>query len=217
MEKNENHEYACGRPFYRLRANGNMRMKTINILVVGVGGQGVVAASDIISDMALSKGFDVKKSEIHGMSQRGGVVSSYVRFGERVSSPLPSGNDIDYILSFEEMEALRAAGSMNRDTKVIINTHRIKPASMAITKQEYPDVKVLLKHEKSYFLEATQEAEKLGNEKVVNSLMVGALCAFLDFSEEDFKAALAKRVKKFIDENIAAFKKGKELVKNYVL
>jgi indolepyruvate ferredoxin oxidoreductase beta subunit len=192
-------------------------MKTVNILVVGVGGQGIVAASDIIADMALSKGHDVKKSEIHGMSQRGGVVSSYVRFGDSVASPIPFDGSIDFILSFEEMEALRWAGHMSHDTKVIINTHRIKPVTLALTKQEYPDVKGNLKHDKTFYLDATTEAKKIGSEKVVNSLMVGALCAFTEFSEEDFKASLTKRVKKFIDENIAAFKKGKEMVENYVL
>lgn len=192
-------------------------MKTVNILVVGVGGQGVVAASDIISDMALAKGHDVKKSEIHGMSQRGGVVSSYVRFGDAISSPMPPGGDIDYILSFEEMEALRCTAFMNENTSVIVNTLKIRPASFAFTKQEYPDVKALIKHDKTYYLDATGEAKKIGNEKVVNSFMVGALCAFLDFSEDDFRASLVKRVKKYTQENMAAFKKGKEMVKGYVL
>jgi indolepyruvate ferredoxin oxidoreductase beta subunit len=192
-------------------------MKTVNILVVGVGGQGVVAASDIISDMAMARGFDVKKSEIHGMSQRGGVVSSYVRFGDKISSPMPFDDDIDYILSFEEMEALRWTGHMNKDTRVVVNLHRINPVTLALTKQEYPDVKMHLKNDRTYYLDGSGEAKKLGNEKVVNSLMVGALCAFLDFSAEEFREALIKRVKKYTEENMAAFIKGKEMVKSYVL
>ena len=156
-------------------------------------------------------------SEIHGMSQRGGVVSSYVRFGDKISSPLPFDDEIDFILSFEEMEALRCKNQMNKDTKVIINMHKIKPMTLVLSKQEYPDVKSGLNHDKTFYLDGTGESKKLGSEKVVNSFMVGALCAFVDFSEDDFKSSLTKRVKKFIDENMAAFKKGKEMVKNYVL
>ncbi len=192
-------------------------MKTVNILVVGVGGQGVVAASDIISDMALARGFDVKKSEIHGMSQRGGAVSSFVRYGEHIASPLPYKNDMDFIISFEEMEALRWSDHVNEGTKIIVNTLKIKPASLAISKLEYPDVKALLKGAHVYYLDGTGEAKKTGNEKVVNSFMIGAMCAFNDFTADDFNAALTKRVKKYTEENMAAFNKGKEMVKNYVL
>lgn len=192
-------------------------MKTVNILVVGVGGQGVVAASDIISDMALAKGFDVKKSEVHGMSQRGGVVSSFVRYGGRINSPLPLKTEVDFILSFEEMEALRWSDHVNENTKIIVNTLRIKPASLAISKQEYPDIKTQLKGAHVYYLDGTGESKKLGNEKVVNSFMIGALCAFNEFTPDDFHAALVKRVKKYTEENMAAFNKGKELVKSYVL
>jgi indolepyruvate ferredoxin oxidoreductase beta subunit len=192
-------------------------LKTVNILVVGVGGQGVVAASDIISDMALAKGFDVKKSEIHGMSQRGGAVSSFVRYGEHIASPLPYKNDVDFIISFEEMEALRWSDHVKEGTKIIVNTLKIKPASLAISKQEYPDVKAQLKGAHIYYLDGTGEAKKIGNEKVVNSIMIGAMCAFNDFTADDFHAALTKRVKKYTEENMAAFNKGKEMVKNYVL
>jgi indolepyruvate ferredoxin oxidoreductase beta subunit len=192
-------------------------MKNINILVAGVGGQGIVAASDIIADMALSRGYDVKKSEIHGMSQRGGVVSSFVRFGEKVYSPMPFRGDIDFILCFEEMEAVRWADHINDSTVVIVNSHRIKPATLSGIKEGYPGAKESIMHAKLYVIDGTAEAKKLGNEKVVNSLMVGAMNYFLDFKDEEFYAALSRRVKKFIDENRSAYIKGKEMVKHYVL
>ncbi|HNZ30388.1 MAG TPA: 2-oxoacid:acceptor oxidoreductase family protein, partial [Candidatus Goldiibacteriota bacterium] len=94
--------------------------KIMNILLVGVGGQGIVSSSDIISDMALAKGHDVKKSEIHGMSQRGGVVYSFVRYGDKVYSPLPLKEEVDFLASFEEMEILRWQDYINPSTKVIV-------------------------------------------------------------------------------------------------
>jgi indolepyruvate ferredoxin oxidoreductase, beta subunit len=182
--------------------------KNINILITGVGGQGIVAASDILADMALAKGFDVKKSEIHGMSQRGGVVYSFVRFGKKVYSPTPFKNDVDFLVSFEEMETLRWGEYINPKTKVIVNTLRIKPAMM---KSDYPDVKTLLKHPHIKYIDAVNEAKKAGNEKTVNSIMLGALCGHLDFTEADFREAISKRLKKYIDENITAFCAGREL------
>jgi indolepyruvate ferredoxin oxidoreductase beta subunit len=167
--------------------------------------------------MALSRGYDVKKSEIHGMSQRGGVVSSFVRFGEKVYSPLPFRDDIDYILCFEEMEAVRWADHINDSTVVIVNSHRIKPATLSGIKEGYPGAKESIQHPKLYVIDGTAEAKKLGNEKVVNSLMVGALNYFLDFKDEEFYTALSRRVKKYIDENRSAYIKGKEMVKHDVL
>ncbi|MCE5301270.1 MAG: indolepyruvate oxidoreductase subunit beta [Spirochaetia bacterium] len=192
-------------------------MKATNILIVGVGGQGIVAASDIIADMALTKGLDVKKSEIHGMSQRGGVVSSFVRYGEKIYSSIPFRDEIDFILSFEEMESIRAAEYINNDTIVIVNTQRIKPATLHSITEGYPDAKTSIKHDRLYLIDAIGEAKKTGNEKVVNSLMIGALSYFLHFDEADFMVSLQKRVKKMPDENRTAYNKGKELVKNYVL
>jgi len=187
--------------------------KITNILLVGVGGQGIVSSSDIISDMALSKGHDVKKSEIHGMSQRGGVVYSFVRFGDKVYSPLPLKEEVDFIASFEEMEILRWQDYINPKTKVIVNTQQIKPASFAFTKQEYPDVKGVFKHQHVKYIDAIAAAKEGGNIKFVSSVMTGALCAYLDFNENDFREAFTKRVGKYTDENVKAFLKGKESVK----
>jgi indolepyruvate ferredoxin oxidoreductase, beta subunit len=188
-------------------------LKTINILLAGVGGQGIVSASDILADMALARGYDVKKSEIHGMSQRGGVVSSFVRFGDEISSPIPFKEEIDYIVSFEEMESLRWPDYINENTKVIVNLKRIKPATLADVKAGYPDAKTGIKTKNAYFLEASEEAKKIGNEKVESSVMLGALCSFIGFKEAEFEVSLKKKMKKYIAENMAAFKKGEEFVR----
>jgi indolepyruvate ferredoxin oxidoreductase beta subunit len=186
---------------------------TVNILLVGVGGQGIVSSSDIISDMALARGFDVKKSEIHGMSQRGGVVYSYVRYGKKVHSPLPQAEDINYIASFEEMEILRWEDYINKETKVIVNTQQIKPATLARLKMEYPDVQGLLKHEHVKYIDAVAAAKNIGNEKFVSSVMTGALCTNLGFTEDEFRASFSGRVGKYIEENIKAFNTGREMAK----
>jgi indolepyruvate ferredoxin oxidoreductase, beta subunit len=188
-------------------------MKTVSILLAGVGGQGIVSASDILADMALARGYDVKKSEVHGMSQRGGVVSSFVRYGDKIHSPIPFKDEIDYIVSFEEMEALRFEEYVNPATKVFVSLKRIKPAPLAGEETAYPDVKTALKTKNAWFIEASKEAKKAGNEKVESSVMLGALCVFAGFKETEFEAALRKRMKKYIPENITAFKKGEELVK----
>jgi indolepyruvate ferredoxin oxidoreductase beta subunit len=188
-------------------------LKTVNILLAGVGGQGIVSASDILADMAIAGGYDVKKSEIHGMSQRGGVVSSFVRFGDKIHSPIPFKGDIDYLVSFEEMESLRWPDYINESTKVIVNMKRIKPSTLADLKTGYPDARAGLKAKNTYFLEASEEAKKIGNEKVESSVMLGALCTFLGFKEEIFRAALEKKMTRYVNENMAAFKKGEELVR----
>jgi indolepyruvate ferredoxin oxidoreductase beta subunit len=188
-------------------------MKTINILFAGVGGQGIVSASDILADMALCRGYDVKKSEVHGMSQRGGVVSGFVRYGDKVYSPIPLSSEINYLVSFEEMETLRFAGQINPGTTVIVNMKKIKPAALAAGSGVYPDVKSGLKNVKAYFLEASEEAKKLGSEKVEGSVMLGALCSFLGFEDAEFKISLDLRMKKYTEENLKAFSRGKELVK----
>ncbi len=191
---------------------------TIDILIVGVGGQGIVSASDIISDIAMSRGLDVKKSEIHGMSQRGGVVHSFVRLGKKVASPMPEKNNIDYFLSFELMEALRWKDHITEKTEVVVNTQQITPIGMYLNgAAPYPEVRKALNHKKTYFINGTEEAESLGDIRALNSIMTGALCKFLNYEATEFKTAFEKRVGKAVEMNIAAFKKGKELVKNGIL
>jgi indolepyruvate ferredoxin oxidoreductase, beta subunit len=187
-------------------------MEKYNILLAGVGGQGIVLASDVISDMLLDRGFDVKKSEIHGMSQRGGVVSSFIRAAEKVHSPVPSRSEITHIASFEEMEMIRWVPWMNSETFAVANTLRIKPAPLK-SMEDYPDAKQLLAGRKIKFIDASDEAKKCGDARLLSSVMAGAVCAGLGFTAGEYRAALKNRLKKLIDENCAAFERGKELVK----
>ena len=109
-----------------------------NILLVGVGGQGIILVSDIMALAFMKKGYDVKKSEVHGMAQRGGSVSSHVRFGSKVFSPLIKEKKADFLLAFEEMEALRYLNFINSETKIILNKHRVNPPAVSLGMAEYP-------------------------------------------------------------------------------
>jgi len=191
--------------------------KIINILFAGVGGQGIVSASDIIAEIAMAQGLDVKKSEIHGMSQRGGVVHSFIRAGEKVYSPLPPKDDIDLFVAMEQMEALRWRDHINDNTAVIVNTQKITPLSIYYTNQTYPDVKNKLKHDKTYYINGIEEAEQIGDARVLNSLMIGALSYFTGYTQAQFKDAFIKHVNKNLEKNLQAFDRGKDLVKNDVL
>jgi len=183
----------------------------MNILLTGVGGQGIVSASDIISDMAMNRGYDVKKSEIHGMSQRGGVVYSYVRYGEKVNSPIPHKDEIDYLVSFEEMEALRWSDYINPATIVFVSTKHIKPITLTLSNKDYPEVQSVLNSPNIKYIDAETAARNAGSQKFVSSVMAGALCAKLGFDEKEFRASFEKRVGKFIEENVIAFNKGREM------
>ena len=187
-------------------------MKTINMLLAGVGGQGIVLASDVISDMLLNRGYDVKKSEIHGMSQRGGVVSSFIRAAEKVYSPVPSRSEITHIASFEEMEMMRWIPWMNNSTFAVANRLKIKPAPLK-SMQDYPDAEKILEGRNVKFIAAADEAKKIGDARLLSSVMAGAVCSRLSFTSDEFRTALKSRLKKLIDENTAAFERGKELVK----
>ncbi len=190
---------------------------SINILLAGVGGQGIVSASDIIAEIFLSRGLDVKKSEIHGMSQRGGVVHSFIRAGEKVYSPLPPKDSVGLIVAMEQMEALRWRGYTSKETTLIVNTQKITPVSMHYTGQVYPDVKKELKQNRVYYINGVEEAAKTGDPRVLNSIMIGALSYFTGFSGIEFGEAFGRHVNRNTEKNLQAFNKGKELVKNDVL
>jgi len=187
-----------------------------NILLVGVGGQGIILASEILSDTILSAGVDVKKSEIHGMSQRGGSVFTHVRFGERVYSPTIPMGEVDILVAFEKLEALRWIHYLKPKGKLIINNLELPPISTNFD-FSYPTniIEKIQKYDVNFFLaDAFFEAQTLGNEKVVNSVLMGALAGLLDFDKTLWEAAVQKRVpQKTIDINIQAFRKGLEMCK----
>ncbi len=189
-------------------------MSVRSILLAGVGGQGIVRASDIISMALMAAGHDVKKSEVHGMAQRGGCVTSHVRYGEKVYSPISQKGDIDILVSFEKMETLRYLDYMKSEGAVIINDEEIYPPSVNLGRDEYPrNVNEIVSR---YFkeikiLKATEIAAKVGNFRTVNSVMIGALSSYLDIGMVVWERVFNKSFpEKLVKVNLEAFHIGRE-------
>lgn len=189
-----------------------MESKTMSLLVSGVGGQGVLVAADIISEVAVRAGMDAKKSEVHGVAQRLGAVVSHVRYGKRVYSPLGKTGDIDFLVAFEELEALRYAHWVKPKGTIIVNEQKIMPTLFPGDTRSYPDgIIEFLK--KKYFslvvVPAYKMALELGNIRVINIIMCGALSKFLEFEEKVWTEVISQYVPpKLIDLNLQAFKRG---------
>lgn len=188
--------------------------KTVNVLIVGVGGQGIVLAGEILAQAALEDGLDVKKSEIHGMSQRGGSVTSHVRFGERVFSPVIPAGQTDLLLAFELLEGLRYATHARRQGLILLNTQKILPAPVLAGAAEYPeDVEAKLR-ENSFRVVAVnglELAKQAGHPLTVNVALLGAASVHLPLSDEAWQKALERHVKpNFLEVNKKAFLLGKE-------
>jgi len=188
---------------------------TKNILIVGVGGQGVILASNILTEVALMRGFDVKKNEAHGQSQRSGSVPSHIRYGKKVHSPIILPGEADIILSFEELEALRWAHYLKPGGKIIVNKQRIYPPSVTSGMDKYPeDVVCILRKEKMDVMEidGMEVANRIGNPLVVSTILLGVISNFLDFPEKIWISAITKLVpEKHRNMNIKAFQEGKKL------
>lgn len=188
--------------------------KTTNILIVGVGGQGVLLASEVLSEAAMRSNLDVKKSEVHGMSQRGGVVSSHIRIAEKVHSPLIDHGNADFLMAFETAEGLRALDWLKPDGIVISSLTRLVPPITTTGDFNYPDdpaemIRGKIKNAK--ILDADKIAMELGNPRLVNTILLGVLSTSLDMSEEIWIETIKRRVpKKFVDLNLEAFKAGQE-------
>ena len=192
-------------------------MKDINILIVGVGGQGTLLASVLLGGLAMKHGMDVKLSEVHGMAQRGGSVVTHVRMSENpVCAPLIDKGCADIILAFEQLEALRYLDYLKPGGKIFVNVQKIMPMTVLTGSAKYPDGSVELLESKSAdvtAVDALAVAEELGNIKTVNVIMMGVLSHALDFSERDWMHVIEENVKpKFIEINKAAFEKGRALV-----
>lgn len=187
-----------------------------NILLVGVGGQGTILASKILTSGLMEAGYDVKMSEIHGMSQRGGNVSTQVRYGKEVESPIVGKGSADVIVAFERMEALRWLEYLKIGGKMVINDFAIQPAPVNLGAAEYPaDIIELLKSKAEVTtLKAGEIAGELGNPKAMNIVLLGALVkAIGGLDDVDWDKYIAANVKpKFKELNIEAFRKGYELV-----
>jgi len=187
-------------------------MNTKTIIICGVGGQGILLASDVLSEVLIEADFDVKKSEVHGMSQRGGDVISTVRYGEKVNSPIVGEEEADYILAFEKLEALRTLKFLKDKGKLIINDYRWDPLPVATGTFEYPKdiVERISKITKNYKLvNAIKVAAELGNIRVANVYLLGVLAQQMDVDKETWKKVIKDRVpEKAIDINLKAFDRG---------
>jgi len=193
-----------------------MFQNRFDILIVGVGGQGVLLASEIISQVAMDSGLDVKKSEVHGMAQRGGVVSSHVKIAPKVYSPVIFKGQADVLISFEQAEALRAVDWLKKDGLTITSRTRLVPAIVTSSKEySYPDDAVAAlqaKVARTIPVDADNLARELGDPRLVNTLLLGVLSNYLPFSKDQWIEAIRKRVKaKFVEVNVAAFERGRQI------
>lgn len=189
-------------------------MATKNIMIVGVGGQGTLLASKLLGRLLLEKGFDVKVSEVHGMSQRGGSVVTYVRYGEKVYSPIIDKGEADFIVSFEELEAARWTEYLRGDGVIITNTQQVNPMPVITGAAEYPSgliEKIDALGLNVAAFDALSPASQAGSAKAVNLVLMGKLSCYFDFSVDDWMAAIEKSVpEKFIEMNKKAFLLGRE-------
>lgn len=185
----------------------------MNIMVVGVGGQGTLLTSRIIGKTALNAGWDVKLSEVHGMAQRGGSVVTFVRFGKKVYEPVCEEGSVDILISFERLEALRYAHFLKPDGVMIVNDTRIDPMTVVIGAAKYPEgiLEGLTKDHKLYTVDGGAIAKELGNSKVLNTVVLGLAAKHIGFSEEEWLETLKATVpQKTVDINVKAFKAGYE-------
>lgn len=196
-------------------------MKTVNVSLVGVGGQGIILTADILAKTAAIAGFDVKKSEIHGMSQRGGSVTSQVRFGASVASPIIQEGTADVLVAFDKLEALRNAGILAKDGVAFVNDLYLVPVTVSSGQQppvDDLDGKVRKAFKQLVLVDAMKIAtEEVGNARTMNMVIAGALSAFCPFKEEQWMQALAEMLTgpkaKLLEVNQKAFRLGRASVK----
>ncbi|MBQ1961966.1 MAG: indolepyruvate oxidoreductase subunit beta [Clostridia bacterium] len=185
-----------------------------NIMIVGVGGQGTLLASRILGNVIIGQGFDVKVSEVHGMSQRGGSVVTYVKYGESVSAPIIDNGEADVILAFERLEAMRALPFLKEGGTIIVNDRAIDPMPVITGAAEYPDgiIDDLKKAANVISVDALEKAAQAGSIKAVNVVLLGILSNSFDFPEEKWIEALEASVpEKFLELNKKAFALGRAI------
>lgn len=191
-------------------------MQTKNIMIVGVGGQGTLLASKLLGRLLLSKNYDVKVSEVHGMSQRGGSVVTYVRYGDRVNSPIIDKGEADVIVSFELLEAARWTEYLRKDGTIVTNIQQTNPMPVITGAAEYPENlcdKIRAEGINLDAMDALSLAEKAGTAKAVNLVLMGRLSKYFDFTQEEWMDAIEKSVpEKFLEINKKAFNLGRETI-----
>ena len=186
---------------------------TNNIMIVGVGGQGSLLASKLLGYLLLNEGYDVKVSEVHGMSQRGGSVVTYVRFGEKVYSPVIDRGEADFIVSFEKLEAARYVEYLKKGGRIVVNTQEIDPMPVITGAASYPENLIEKMEEKGITVDAMDclsLAEEAGSSKAVNLVLMGRLSKYFDIPEEKWLNAIEQCVPaKFVEMNKKAFALGR--------
>jgi len=196
-----------------------MKNKTMNLLVSGVGGQGVILISELIARAAIDSGYDAKKSEVHGAAQRGGPVVSHIRFGKKVNSPLCWRGQADILLAFERLEALRWAYYLKKGGLIILDDHEIRPAQF-VEKVEYPENVVPFLESKgftTYHFDCTTIAHQLGNTRASNIVLLGFASKLIELDEDNWMRALKENIpEKLYTVNEKAFYKGREMYENEI-
>ena len=190
-----------------------MENKVTNIMIVGVGGQGALLASKTLGQVLLDAGYDVKVSEVHGMSQRGGSVVTYVRYGKKVYSPIIDKGQADYVVSFELLEAARYTEYLKEGGRIVVNTQQIDPMPVITGAAKYPENLVEKMTEEGFKVDAMDclsLAKEAGSTKSVNIVLMGRLSKYMDFQEEAWLKAIEKLVKpQFLEMNKKAFSLGR--------
>ncbi len=192
-----------------------MKEKCLNIVIVGVGGQGSLLTSKILAELAKAKNLVVKVSEVHGMAQRGGSVITHVRFGQEVHAPLVASGDADYLLAFEPLEAARSLPYLKQDGQLIVSSQRISPMPVLTGAAEYPEEpyqSLVSASQAVQALDAHRLAVEAGSFKAVNIVLLGVLSRHLDFTEQDWLDAITACVPpRTLEVNLKAFKAGRSL------
>ena len=187
-------------------------MSVKSILIAGVGGQGTLLASRVLGNTALNRGFDVKVSEVHGMSQRGGSVVTYVRYGEQVASPVILEGEADIILAFEQLESARYINCLKKGGTIIVNTQQIDPMPVITGAMQYPEHLTEAIQEKGLNVlafNALRLAQEAGSPKAVNVVMIGAMAKYLELDKEIWLESIKATVPpKFFELNLKAFELG---------
>ncbi|MFA5479386.1 MAG: indolepyruvate oxidoreductase subunit beta [Candidatus Muiribacteriota bacterium] len=189
-----------------------------NILLSGVGGQGIITMSKIITYALFKNGFDVKKSEIHGLSQRGGSVTSMIRYGEKVWSPVIPDNNADYVISLEKVETLRYTNLYSSDTSIIINNLELKPITVTAGKFDYPEnIEKILSDNGFSNIHTVNAVEKsikhFNSQRFSNIILVGCFSKLIDIEEKLWVSAIEANIKsKFVEKNLKAFEIGKKII-----
>lgn len=196
-------------------------MNDLNLLVVGVGGQGTILAGDVLAEIGMLADMDSKKSDILGLAIRSGSVVSHIRWGKKIQAPMCMKGTVDFILGFEPLESLRVLDYLKKDGTVIVNDYVIPTIGTTTGKEEYPTKETIIETLNTsakdvYIFDATKIAEEVGSTKIVNVLLIGALSSLIDIDISIWEKAIRKFAPpKFQDLNISAFQKGRSLMEDY--